>query len=258
MNCHDNVPEIICFYHEYDEYGCFSNWFKSEFEYAGRKYSSVEQYMMYQKVLLFREYDLAEQIISTDDPATIKKLGRTKFPTFNGALWDSISYTVVKRGVRAKFMQNYDILKILLNTKNCILAEASMNDGKWGIGVAINDSNCYKVQKWTGKNLLGRILMEVRDELKRVPFSELSYIDATDLDFSEWHMTAGELVRMPKYHSTIKAYADTLNNNMERDAFYNQCPIYDWEIAMRVNMGGGLSALGFWEMKQDIFDITRL
>lgn len=249
---------IICFYHEYEEYGCFSNWFKSDFEYAGKKYSSVEQYMMYQKVLLFRENDLADQIMNTDDPAIIKKLGRTTIKNFSKELWDRVCYTIVKRGVRAKFMQNYDILKILLGTKNNILAEASAGDKKWGIGIAIDDEARYTVTAWSGKNLLGRILMEIRDELKSVTMGELTYIDAYDIDFPEWHMMPGELLQIPKYHTTIKAYADALYDDYARDAFYNHATFADWEIAMRINMGGGLPAIGFYEMKQDIYDITRM
>ena len=38
---------IIGFYHEYDEYGYFSNWYHADFEYAGKRFSSVEQFMMY-------------------------------------------------------------------------------------------------------------------------------------------------------------------------------------------------------------------
>lgn len=53
---------VVCFYHEYEENGCFSNWYPASFEYAGQHYNCVEQYMMYQKVLMFRQYDLAEKI----------------------------------------------------------------------------------------------------------------------------------------------------------------------------------------------------
>lgn len=54
---------ITCFYHENEENGCFSNWYKAEFTYARRRFSSVEQYMMYHKALMFREYDLANKNI---------------------------------------------------------------------------------------------------------------------------------------------------------------------------------------------------
>ena len=62
-------PIMIGFFHENEEYGCFSNWYPAEFDYAGRHFAHVEQFMMFHKVLMFRKYDLADQIMGTDDPA---------------------------------------------------------------------------------------------------------------------------------------------------------------------------------------------
>jgi len=70
-------------------------------------------------------------------------------------------------------------------------------------------------------------------------------------------MMAGELKRIPQFYDAIHAYSDTLRGHHERDAFYNGCSLYHWEIAMRTNMGGGLSAIGFYEMKQDVYDTVR-
>ena len=94
---------------------------------------------MYHKVLMFHQFDLADKILQTDDPAVIKKLGRTHFSEFNADIWDKTSYAIVKRGIRAKFFQNEDLLKKLLNTEDKILAEASLKDTKWGIGIDIRD-----------------------------------------------------------------------------------------------------------------------
>lgn len=186
---------IICFYHEYEEYGCFSNWYKAEFEYARRIFSSVEQYMMYHKVLLFREYDLAEKILSTDAPAIIKRLGQSKIEGFDSALWDKVSKQIVKRGIRAKFEQNEGLLEILLNTRDFVLAEASANDKKWGIGVAVDNEDRYDTSKWSGKNLLGRILMEVRDELRTAKNKgSLGYIDAHDEEFLQCDSAHNSLI----------------------------------------------------------------
>ena len=144
LNNYCSDKNIICFYHENEEFGCLSNWYKAEFEYAGERFSSVEQYMMYHKVITFKEYDLADKIMDETDPAEIKKLGRAKIHSFDADLWDSISYVIVKRGIRAKFMQNLDILQVLLGTGNKVLAEASERDKKWGIGVAVDNPDRYK------------------------------------------------------------------------------------------------------------------
>ena len=251
------MNNIICFYHEYKDYGCFSNWYPAEFTYAGRLYSSVEQYMMFQKVILFREYELADKIMNSSNPSEIKKLGRSNIQDFDSILWDRVSYTIVKRGVRAKFQQNSELLSILLGTGDCLLAEAAPLDRKWGIGIDISDERCYDTKEWNGRNLLGRILMEVRDELRIASsMKHLEYRDAKDLNFDVWDMKAGVLERIPKFHNAIHAYSDTLIGAHVRNCFYNDVTLAGWEISMRTDMGGGLPAIGFWEMKQEIYELS--
>lgn len=255
-------PIMIGFFHENEEYGCFSNWYPAEFDYAGKHFAHVEQFMMFHKVLMFRKYDLADQIMGTDDPAICKKIAGQKFPEFNSELWEKTCQTIVKRGVKAKFLQNDDILKILLNTGNALLAECSPYDKKWGIGIDINDPDRYVIAKWKGRNLLGRILMEVREELRQeilaAPNGRLEYVDALYRDpIREWGMTAGELKRIPQFYNAIHAYSDTLRNYHEREIFYNDFSLFDWEVAMQENMGGGLPVIGFYEMKQDVYDTAQ-
>ncbi len=254
---------MIGFFHENEKYGCFSNWYPAEFEYARNHYKNVEQYMMYQKVLMFHKYDLADKILKTADPYECKKIGRTHFPEFDSELWNKTCKTIVKRGVKAKFLQNPTLLQELLDTGNKLIAECSPYDKKWGIGIDINDPSKYDVTKWKGANLLGRILMEIREELKTEIQSarsgEFTYVNAFELaPITEWNMTAGELKRIPQYYDAIHAYADTLSNESdERNIFYNSATLHDLEVTMRVNMGGGLPLNGFYEMKQDIYDIAR-
>lgn len=110
----DSDKNVICFYHQDGDYGCFSNWFPAEFFYCDQEFSSVEQFMMYHKVMMFLQYDLGKQIMASKDPAEIKKLGRTKFSEFDADVWDKTCYAIVKRGVRAKFAQNDHLLEVLL------------------------------------------------------------------------------------------------------------------------------------------------
>ncbi len=254
---------MVGFFHEDEEYGCFSNWYPAEFDYAREHYKNVEQYMMYQKVMMFRQYELADKIMKTDDPSECKKIGRTHFPEFNSELWDKTCKTIVKRGVRAKFLQNKELLELLLGTGNKLLAECSPFDKKWGIGIDINDPDRFDASKWKGSNLLGRVLMEVREELRAemlaVNGEGIEYINAHELDpIPEWNMTAGELKRIPQFYDAIHAYADTLPiQNDVRNIFYYDYSLYDWEVAMCTNMGGGLPVIGFYEMKQDIYDTAR-
>ena len=115
--------KMIGFYHENEAFGCFSNWYPAEFDYAGQHYVNSEQFMMYHKVLMFRKYDFAQQIIQTNDPAICKKIAGQKYPEFDSDLWNKTSYAIVKRGIKAKFAQNKDICIVQLlqnqNTTKC-------------------------------------------------------------------------------------------------------------------------------------------
>ena len=252
---------MIGFFHENEEYGCLSNWYPAEFDYV-RHFTSSEQFMMYHKVLMFRKYDLAEQILKTSDPAKCKKIAGQKFPEFNADVWEKTCYTIVKRGVKAKFAQNENIQKVLFNTGNELLAECSPYDKKWGIGIDINDPDRLAVSNWKGKNLLGRILMEVREELREEialsPDGKIKYTDAKPLEpIPEWNMLAGELQHIPQDHNTIHAFSDTLQDQHVHDCFLYGYSLQDWDIAMNVNMGGGLTIVGFYEMKQEVYDIAH-
>ncbi len=104
--------------------------------------------------------------------------------------------------------------------------------------------------------------MEVREDLRQEKlFSQdgnLDYIEARNMEpITEWNMTGGELKRIPQFYDAIHAYADTLPDYRVKSIFYNDFSLYQWEIAMRENMGGGLPVIGFYEMKQDVFDTAR-
>ena len=234
---------IVCFDNDPGKYESFSNWFRAPFTYAGRNYSSIETYMMIQKVELFDEYGLAELIAEKDDAAEAKKIGRTPMAKFNPQLWSKVGYNVVKRGVRAKFQQYPKYAEVLLNTGECIIAECNANDPIWGIAIGLHDESRFDISCWNGSNQLGRILMEVREELKMYP----DYVDMNQVETEKWNESPARLVRIPKYMNAVLTYADTLDEEQEK-VFYG---LPSFELAE------GLPKAGFAEMKQEILDISR-
>ena len=64
----------------------------------------------------------------------------------------------------AKFSQHTDLKDFLLDTRPQILVEASPYDSIWGIGKIAHSSMCDP-HNWEGENLLGFVLMEVRERL---------------------------------------------------------------------------------------------
>lgn len=62
----------------------------------------------------------------------------------------------MKKALLAKFSQHEDLKKILLGTGTSTIVESNPADAYWGSG--LNGS---------GLNMLGKILMEIRDELRK-------------------------------------------------------------------------------------------
>lgn len=156
---------MICFHNPNEENGYLSNWYLSDFTVDGKKFTSAEQYMMYSKAAMFGDSDMAEKIMSTDDVGKIKYYGRC-VKNFDDTVWVSRREETVYKGVLQKFLQNPELAKKLLDTGEQTIAECAVHDRIWGIGLSMQDENRFDTKKWEGLNLLGRVLMRVRSELK--------------------------------------------------------------------------------------------
>ena len=69
--------------------------------------------------------------------------------------WESVKDGVMRKAVLEKFRQHEDLREILVSTGSAKIIEHTENDSYWGNG---GDGS--------GKNMLGRILMETREQLK--------------------------------------------------------------------------------------------
>lgn len=158
--------EIICFHNPDEENGYLSNWFLSSFSIDNIEFSSVEQYMMYQKAVAFSDAAAKSQIMATNDVAVIKSLGRA-VSNYDDNVWNEKREKVVFDGLMAKFSQNSELKKKLLDTGDSVLAECAVKDMIWGIGLSMKDPNRFDKTKWRGRNLLGIALMKVREALRK-------------------------------------------------------------------------------------------
>ncbi len=155
---------VICFHNPNEENGYLSNWYPSRFIADGVTFSSMEQFMMYQKAACFRDKDSADKILETDDAARIKEMGRL-VSGYDESYWNGVRQIIVYEGLTAKFSQNKILKERLKATQNAILAECAVKDKIWGIGLSMNDPDRFVAAKWKGKNLLGYALMMVRERL---------------------------------------------------------------------------------------------
>lgn len=156
--------KVIRFHNPSESNGYLSNWYLSDFEVDGIKFTSMEQYMMFKKAVCFRDKEVAQEILETNDVGKIKALGRT-VKNYNDHYWNGVRQIVVYKGLMEKFSQNTNLKKMLQETGTSILAECAVNDLIWGVGLSMTDPRVDDPKKWRGQSLLGYALMLVRDSL---------------------------------------------------------------------------------------------
>ncbi|MEL7221345.1 MAG: NADAR family protein [Bacteroidota bacterium] len=130
------------------------------------EFSSAEQFMMFNKALLFLDRKVAAEIMKTNDPRQQKELGR-QVKNFDPEIWEYARSEIVFAGNKMKFNQNEDLKQALLATVGTTLVEASPYDQIWGVGLSANEETIQSRKSWNGLNLLGEILTEIREEMIR-------------------------------------------------------------------------------------------
>jgi ribA/ribD-fused uncharacterized protein len=145
--------EIIRFYRVRDNFGCFSNFALYPFELDGKLWRTSEHYFQAQK---FLDEEYREKIRTTASPMIAARLGRSRAVPIVSE-WNTMRDEIMRRALRAKFYAHEVLRETLIDTGNAVLVEHTKNDRYWGDG---GDG--------TGKNMLGILLMELRDELRNL------------------------------------------------------------------------------------------
>lgn len=159
------MKKVICFHDPEEMNGYLSNWYLADFVWNGIRFSSMEQYMMYRKAILFGDAETAGQILTTGHAGKIKALGRT-VRAYHDTLWNGVRQIIVYEGLLEKFRQNDELKAMLLATKDHILAECAVQDRIWGIGLSMKDERRFNMDQWQGQNLLGFTIMQVREAIR--------------------------------------------------------------------------------------------
>jgi ribA/ribD-fused uncharacterized protein len=142
--------DVIYFSSRICEYQQLSNFHMCPFTYLGVVYKSAEH--CYQRCK-FTDANIIDHVISADTPLAAKRIAST----YKGSIrhdWYSINVIVMQEILENKFLANPHLKQLLIYTGNSILIEHSRFDKFWG---ATKSGN--------GENMLGRILMTIRDRM---------------------------------------------------------------------------------------------
>ncbi len=142
---------VVNFYSVGDEFGEFSNFAPYPIALDGKRWPTAEHYFQAQK---FEDKAYREKIRKADSPMLAARLGRDRKQKLRRD-WESVRVGVMRAAVLAKFTQHDELRALLLSTGAAKLVEHTENDNYWGDG---GDGS--------GQNMLGRILMQVRESLR--------------------------------------------------------------------------------------------
>lgn len=142
---------IIKFYRARGPNGFLSNLYKKPVIFEDREFSCSEYSYVYEKI---KDPEVREWAMLCPKPHILAGLAHSLLSWDIVKDWSKIKFDRMFNVLRAKF-SDPDLKEKLLNTGDSILIEDSKTDGIWGIG-----------KSGKGKNMLGKLLMKVREELR--------------------------------------------------------------------------------------------
>lgn len=137
-------------------YGAFSNLYRREFMFEGEVYPTAEHAYQAGKA---RKLAVREWLMNAPSPALLAMAAHGLYYWDIAPGWSKTKFDRMKRVLLAKFSTFDDLRELLLSTGKHRLVETATTDSPvnrlWG---EVNGQ---------GKNMLGVLLMEVREELRQ-------------------------------------------------------------------------------------------
>jgi ribA/ribD-fused uncharacterized protein len=150
MECHGlDTQERVCFYEQ--DFYVLSNFSAFKIRWEDRDFDTVEQAYHWEK---FKHLPGAMAIITARSAHDAFKMAQ-QMKSIRRPDWDDVKVDIMRKLIRAKVDQHGYVRRKLLATGDRELVENSWRDDFWGWG-PIRD----------GQNMLGKLWMEVRDELR--------------------------------------------------------------------------------------------
>lgn len=139
-------------------YGVFSNLFKRPITFEGVEFPTAEHAYQAGKA---RKPEVKEWLLNAPSPALVAMAAHGLYTWDIAPNWSTTKFDRMRGVLRAKFSQHEDLRKILLATGDLRLVESATVDNPvnrlWG---EVNGK---------GQNMLGVLLMELRDEFRKAP-----------------------------------------------------------------------------------------
>lgn len=142
----------VYFYRVNESYGEFSNFLKHPFEADGENWPTSEHYFQAQKFAGTIHAETVRLAVSAKEAA---RIGRDRRLPMRPD-WEDVKLDVMRSALRHKFSAHPPLVQLLLSTGDEEIIEQTSDDVYWGCGTNRD-----------GLNMLGRLLMELRDTYRK-------------------------------------------------------------------------------------------
>ena len=135
------------------DYRYLSNFYPCDIEYEGIKFDSVEKAYQSAKT---DDLKLREEISLLDSPGKAKRFFRNRSQDVRSD-WNEVKLSIMRELLHKKFVENDYFRRKLLSTGNEEIQEGNLwGDVYYGVDLRTGE----------GRNILGKMIMDIRKEIK--------------------------------------------------------------------------------------------
>lgn len=163
-----DIPVILFYEPNTNEYGFLSLKWVVEIEFNGTMYNSAYQALNAEIAKGFNDQDNLSKIMLAETPDEIEYTldmvpGDSET---NEPKWNDLTKKLLYDVNIAKFNQYPELTDKLLSTKNAVLGAYEPDDNLIGIGISLDNLQAKNPINWTGQNLLGKAITEIRNKIR--------------------------------------------------------------------------------------------
>ena len=156
----------IIFGGRHSTFNPLSNYYPEPMIHKNIHHDTIEHAYQYVKASRYGDKAAEEAILCSSTPAEAKQAGRTVM-NFDRKDWDEVKTGIMLELLRIKFKAGSRMADFLKATTGKSLAEAGRSKS-FAIGMSLHHKNIFNTRQWPkNSNILGKCLMEVRDELNK-------------------------------------------------------------------------------------------
>lgn len=167
--------ESVVVYKTTDQWGGLSN-MAAGFPLQVNKVKILTSEALYQACRFPHLPDVQKEIIGQHSPM-IAKIKTKPYRQNSREDWEDVRYKIMRWCLRVKLAQHYESFgELLLSTNDKPIVELSRKDDYWGAKSQVNNDVLV------GENVLGRLLMELREKLKMDYSKNLLSVEPMNID----------------------------------------------------------------------------